>query len=397
MFLSHLMRPKATPTPSTPRSAMPFLRVFGIIRKEFILVFRDRGTIAMLIILPIMLLIVFGFAIDLDPKNLPTAFVSYDHSPLTRLFLSDLQTSKYFKPVDTSLDEHTVEQMLETGKLSFAITIPPNFTRKFLRGENPELLVEIDGSDPGSSASALGNVQPILNLAIDQFSQRGLTTDAHPPFNRSVNLIIHRLYNEENKSAFNIVPGLIGVLLTMTMVMLTSTAITSEFESGTMEMLLSTPLKPVEIIIGKVIPYIVLGYLQLTSILIFGKLLIHIPIEGSILLLYFAAAPFIVANLMMGMIFSTFAKTPMQAMQLSTFFQLPSMFLSGYIFSFYGMPAWAQVIGSCLPMTYFMRITRGIMLKGNALSQVLPNIWPIVLIAIVLVIVTKMVFRKTLD
>ena len=192
-------------------------------------------------------------------------------------------------------------------------------------------------------------------------------------------------------------PGLIGVLLTMTMVMLTSTAITSEFESGTMEMLLSTPLKPVEIIIGKVIPYIVLGYLQLTSILIFGKLLIHIPIEGSILLLYFAAAPFIVANLMMGMIFSTFAKTPMQAMQLSTFFQLPSMFLSGYIFSFYGMPAWAQVIGSCLPMTYFMRITRGIMLKGNALSQVLPNIWPIVLIAIVLVIVTKMVFRKTLD
>ena len=382
---------------STHLRSMHLLRVCGLIRKEFILVFRDRGTIAMLIVMPIMLLIVFGFAIDLDPKNLPTAIISYDHSPLTRLFTSDLQTSRYFHIADTSLDEHTVTKMLDTGKLSFSITIPPNFTRKYLRGENPEMLVEIDGSDPGSSASALGNVQPILNLALDQYNQRGLGVNPHPAFNRSVNLVIHRLYNEENISAYNIVPGLIGVLLTMTMVMLTSTAITSEFESGTMEMLLSTPLKPLEIIIGKVLPYVVLGYLQLTSILIFGKLLIHIPIEGSLFLLYLAAAPFIVANLMVGMIFSTFAKTPMQAMQLSTFFQLPSMFLSGYIFSFYGMPTWAKAIGTCLPMTYFMRITRGVMLKGNEWSQVLPNILPIILIALILILITKKVFRKTLD
>ena len=377
--------------------SIPFLRIGGLIRKEFILIMRDRGTIAMLVILPIMLLIVFGFAISLDPKNLPTAIISYDHTPLTRNFVTNLQTSGYFKIVDSTTDVHSVKQKLNSGKISFAITIPANFTRKFIRGENPQLLVEIDGSDPGSSATALGNVLPILNLAVEQFSQRGLTEPTVSTIHRTVNLVVHRMYNESNNSAYNIVPGLIGVLLTITMVMLTSTAITSEFESGTMEMLLSTPLLPTEIILGKVIPYVVLGYLQLTSVLIFGKLLIHIPIQGSLFLLYLAAAPFIVANLMVGMIFSTLAKTPMQAMQLSTFYQLPSMFLSGYIFSFYGMPMWAQMIGTCLPMTYFIRITRGILLKGNEMHQILPNILPIVLIAIVLIILTRLVFRRTLD
>ena len=374
-----------------------FSRIRGLIRKEFILIVRDRGTIAMLVILPIMLLIVFGYAISLDPKHLPTAIISYDHSPLTRNFVSNLETSGYFKIVDTSTDEQRIKQKLNSGRISFAMTIPANFTRKFIRGENPELLVEIDGSDPGSSATALGHVLPILNLAIDQFTQRGLATAPQNTINRTVNLVIHRMYNEANHSAYNIVPGLIGVLLTLTMVMLTSTAITSEFESGTMEMLLSTPLLPIEIILGKVLPYIVLGYLQLTSILIFGKLLIHIPIEGSLWLLYLAAAPFIVANLMVGMIFSTLATTPMQATQLSMFYQLPSMFLSGYVFSFYGMPKWAQMIGSCLPMTYFVRITRGIMLKGNEIKQIWPNILPILFIAFTLIILTKMVFRKTLD
>lgn len=376
---------------------MSFTRIRGLIQKEFTLIFRDRGTIAMIIILPIMLLILFGFAINLDPKNLPTAIISYDHSPLTRHFVTNLETSGYFNIMDTNTEPHAVKQKLETGKISFAITIPDNFTRKYIRGENPSLLVEIDGSDPGSSASALGNIAPILNQTLDQFNQRGLEVPQPHGFKRSVNLVIHRLYNQANLSSYNIVPGLIGVLLTMTMVMVTSTAITSEFESGTMEILLSTPLLPIEIILGKVIPYIVLGYLQLTSILIFGKLLIDIPIEGSLFLLYISSAPFIIANLMVGMIFSALANTPMQAMQLSMFYQLPSMFLSGYIFSFYGMPKWAQLIGSCLPMTYFMRITRGIMLKGNGLNQIVPNILPIIVITLILIILTRKVFRKTLD
>ena len=377
--------------------SISILRIGGLIRKEFILIMRDRGTLAMLVILPIMLLIVFGYAIDLDPKNLPTAIISEDETPLTRNFISNLQTSGYFKIVDTSSDVNRAQEKLESGKISFAISIPANFTRKYIRGENPQVLVETDGADPGSSAMALGNVSFILIQAIDQFSQRGLNVNPPNTFNRTVNLTSHRMFNEANLSSYTIVPGLIGVLLTITLVMLTSTAITSEFESGTMEMVLSTPLRPTEIILGKVIPYVLLGYLQLTSVLVFGKILIDIPIEGSLFLLYFAAAPFIIANLMVGMIFSTLAKTPMQAMQLSTFFQLPSMFLSGYVFSYYGMPQWAQMIGACLPMTYFMRITRGILLKGNEMKQILPNILPILLIAFILIILTRMVFRKTLD
>lgn len=375
----------------------PFLRISGLIRKEFILIIRDRGTIAMLVIMPIMLLILFGFAIKLDPKHLPTAIVSYDNSPLTRTFISNLNTSVYFNITDITTDLKAMKHKISTGKISFIIIIPANFTKKFIRGENPQLVAEIDGSDPGSSASALGNIKPILDFSLSEFSARGLGITNSNTVNRTANLVIHRLYNESNISAFDIVPGLIGVLLTITMVMLTSTAITSEYETGTMETLLSTPLKPTEIILGKVFPYIVLGYIQLTSILIFGKLLINIPIEGSLITLYLAATPFMIANLMVGMIFSTIASTPMQAMQLSTFYQLPSMFLSGYMFSFYGMPAWAQAIGSCMPMTYFMRITRGILLKGIEFKDIATNIWPIIVIAVILVILTRLIFRKTLD
>lgn len=372
-------------------------RLKGLIVKEFILITRDRGTIAMLVVLPIMLLVLFGFAIEYDPKHLPTTIISYDNSPLTRNYISSLQASGYFKIINESSNEHQKNEDFANGKISFAFTIPPDFTRKYIRNENPQLLVEMDGSDPGSSASALGNTPIILQQALDNFNKQGLESPALPNSQRKVNLTMHRLFNESNISAFNVVPGLIGVILTLTMVMLTSTAITSEKESGTMEILLSTPLKPTEIILGKVIPYIFLGYIQLTSVLVFSKILIHIPFEGDILLLYIAAAPFIIANLMVGMIFSTLAQTPMQAMQLSVFYQLPSMFLSDYIFSFFGMPTWAQFLGYCFPMTYFIRITRGIILKGNTLEQIIPNMLPILLIAFILVILTGKIFRTKLD
>lgn len=379
-----------------PFMAISFTRIRGLIRKEFILISRDKGTIAMLVIMPIMLLIVFGFAIRLDPKQLPTAIINYDNSPLVRYFIAGLQTSDYFKIIDGSNNEALAKQNLASGKISFIIHIAPHFTRHYIRGENPAILVEVDASDPGSAGSAASNIQLILDKAVQAFDQRGLLTSSLLP-TRHVSLVIHRNFNESNKSQFNIVPGLIGVLLTMTMVMLTSTALTSERESGTMEMLLSTPLLPVEIILGKVAPYIILGYLQLTSVLIFGKLLIHLPMVGNLGLLYIAAAPFIVANLMVGMIFSALANKPMQAMQLSVFYQMPSMFFSGYIFSFFGMPHWARIIGYCLPMTYFMRITRGILLKGDTITSILSNILPILFIACVLVILTNKVFRRTLD
>lgn len=380
-----------------PIQGLSFTRIAGLIRKEFILITRDRGTIAMLVIMPIMLLILFGFAIEFDPKHLPTTIISYDNTPLTRSYTSALEASGYFKISSKPSNEYQKNQDFANGKISFAFTIPPDFTRKYIRNEQPQLLVEIDGTDPGSSASALGNALPILNQSLETFSKQGLGSPSPLKEKRNVNLIIHRLYNESNISSYNIVPGLIGVLLTLTMVMLTATAITSEKESGTMEMLLSTPLKSTEIILGKVLPYIVLGYLQLTSVLIFSKLLINIPIQGNIFLLYIAAAPFIIANLMVGMIFSTVAYTPMQAMQLSIFYQLPSMFLSDYIFSFYGMPMWAQLLGSCFPMTYFIRITRGIILKGNTFIEILPNIIPILIIAFILIILTGKIFKTKLD
>lgn len=380
-----------------PQQMLSFSRMSGLVRKEFLLILRDKGTIAMLVIMPLMLLTLFGFAISLDPKMLPTAIISYDETPLTRLFINDLKSSNYFRIIDTTNNEALVKEKLVNGQLSFIINIPANFTRKFIRGENPELLVEIDGSDPGSNGTALAHIGPILDESVNYFTSRGLAPPPAPGINRTVNLISHRMYNPANLSSYDIVPGLIGVMLTLTMVMLTSTAITSEFEAGTMEILLSTPLLPTEIILGKVIPYILLGYIQLTVILLYSKLLIDLPMEGSLLFLYISAAPFILASLMVGMIFSALAKTPMQAMQLSIFYQLPSMFLSGYIFSFYGMPMWARFIGYCLPMTYFMRITRGILLKGESVWQIWPNIMPILLITLLLILVTKTVFRKTLD
>lgn len=372
-------------------------RIAGLIRKEFILIMHDRGTIAMLVILPVMFLTIFVFAIQFDPKHLPTTIVNHDHSPLTREILSSLATSTYFQIIDANGEEDEKNRALAIGTMSLAFTIPANFSRKYIRGENPQLLVEIDGTDPGSSGGALANIQPLLNQALERFDKQGMNKPVPPASVRKINLVVHKLYNESNISAFNTVTGMMGILLTLTMVMLTATAITSERESGTMEMLLITPLNSLEIMVGKVVPYIILGYFQLTMVLLFGALLIQLPMEGSLVLFYIATTPFIIANLMIGIIFSAFASTQMQAMQLSVFFQLPSTFLSGYIFSFFGMPKWAQLLGSCLPMTYFIRITRGIFLKGNTFIQVIPNILPILLITIILIFLTGKIFKTTLD
>lgn len=377
-----------------------FMRIWSLMTKEFKLIVRDKGTIGILLIMPLIQLILFGYAIRIDPKHLPMVVVSYDHSPLTRSFISKLQASTYFNVIDASSNNvNLAKEDMASGKISFILTIPANFTHEFIRGQNPQLLVELDGSDPGSSGTASGVFQPILQEAIDDFKQHGLnnTATTNAMNANDVDLVIHRNYNEANKSELDIIPGMIGVLLTMTMVMITASSITKENEDGSMEMLLSTPLLPIEIIIGKVLPYVVLGYLQLTTILIFSKLLINLPIEGSLVLLYLSSAPFILANLMIGMIFSTLATTPMQAMQLSILYQLPSMMISGYLFSFFGMPKWAQWIGYCVPMTYYMRICRGIILKGNEFMQIMPNLIPICVMAGIFIVIASKIFRQTLD
>lgn len=371
------------------------LRIWSLMIKEFKLIIRDKGTISILIAMPLIQITLFGFAIKIDPKHLPMAIVDYDHSPLTRTFISDLQASTYFELVDTSNDFKKAKDDLVTGKISFIVTIPKNFTHDYISGKKPQLLVEMDGTDPGSSGTAFGVFQPILEQSLNDFSRNGLGS---PPTNpRTYDLVLHRSFNEANKSELDIIPGIIGVLISMTMVVVTSSSITKESDDGTMEMLLATPLNPIEIIVGKVLPYITLGYMQLTAILIYSKLLINLPIEGSIALLYLVSAPFILANLMVGMIFSTLATTPMQAMQLSMLYQLPAMLLSGYFFSFFGMPKWAQYIGETFPLTYFMRICRGILLKNTELTQVLPNLYPMCIISIIFIILASLIFRQTLD
>lgn len=371
------------------------LRIWNLMIKEFKLIIRDKGTIAILVAMPLIQITLFGFAIKIDPKHLPIAIINYDHSPLTRAFIGDLQASTYFELVDTSNDFRKAKDNLATGKVSFIITIPENFTHDYISGKNPQLLVEMDGTDPGSSGTAFGVFQPILDQSLNDFNRNRLGVKSNNP--RTYELILHRSFNEANKSEFDIIPGIIGVLISMTMVVVTSSGITKENDDGTMEMLLATPLRPIEIIIGKVLPYIVLGYMQLTAILIYSKLLINLPMEGSITLLYLVSAPFILANLMIGMIFSTLATTPMQAMQLSMLYQLPAMLLSGYFFSFFGMPKWAQLIGETFPLTYFMRICRGILLKNTELTQILPNLYPMCFIAIIFIILASLIFRQTLD
>ena len=378
-------------------SNLSLIRTLGLMQKEFIVIRRDKGSIAMILLIPLMQLILFGYAIIPDPKHLPTIIISYDNSPLTRDIVGALQSSQYFSIVKTTQDEEYAKQQMAIGRVNYIITIPPTFTRDLIRGNNPQMLVEFDGSDSSSNGGALSSIPVTVNQAVANYMLQGLNPNANATLSNQVNVINHRSFNEENINPFNVIPGLIGALLTMTLVIVTASAITNEAEVGTMETLLTTPLLPVEIILGKVLPYVVLGYTQLSIVLIAGKLLFDMPMLGSLVLLYIASAPFILGNLMIGMIFSVIAKTQLQAVQLGMFYQLPSMFFSGYLFSFYGMPQWAQWVGSVLPMTYFIRMTRGILLKGNELEQVMPNLIPISIISLVFIVIASRIFRRTLD
>ena len=373
-------------------------RILGLMQKEFIVMRRDKGSIAMILLIPLMQIILFGYAIVPDPKYLPTIVISYDNSPLTRDIIGRLQSSQYFKILATDKNEAYAKQQMAIGKANYIITIPPTFTHDLVRGNKPQILVELDGADASSNGGALSSIPTIVDQAVTTYVQKGLDPQAAiNSIDDKVDVVVHRSFNEENKNPYNVIPGLIGALLTMTLVVVTASAITTEIEVGTMEMLLTTPLLPVEIILGKVMPYVVLGYMQLSIVLFAGKVLFDMPMIGSLLLLYIASAPFILGNLMIGMIFSAIAKTQLQAIQLGMFYQLPSMFFSGYLFSFYGMPDWAQFIGSFLPMTYFMRMTRGILLKGNEIPQVIPNLIPIAIISLLFVVIASRIFRKTLD
>ncbi len=372
-----------------------FHRFFAIVMKEFIQMRRDRLTFGMMIGVPMIQLILFGYAINSNPKHLPTAVFAADNSPFSRTLIWGLQNSSYF---DLTREAHSVAEintMLAENKVQFAVTIPVDFSRKLLRGEKPNLLLEADATDPSAVGFATAAVSQLATTVINRDLIGPLTKlrASAPPFN----IVSHQHYNPESISQYNIVPGLMGVMLTMTMIMITGLAITRERERGTMENLLSTPVHPAEVIIGKIVPYIFVGYVQVTLILLAAKFLFNVPIIGNVPLLLALVLLFIVANLTVGITFSTIAKNQLQAMQMAFFFFLPSLLLSGYMFPFRGMPVWAQNIGECLPLTHFLRIVRGILLKGNGINEVAPDLWPIALFVAIMLAIGIKRYRQTLD
>jgi len=372
-----------------------FARMAAVFLKEFQQMMRDRLTFAMAVGVPILQLVLFGYAINTDPKGLPTALVAADSGPMAASVVATLQNTGYFRIVHAGADEGEAERMLEEGRVQFLIVIPPQFSRRIVRGERPQMLVAVDATDP----SASGNALAALTAATDHALARELTGPLQPLAEKrdAFEVVVHKRYNPEGLSRYNIVPGLIGTILTMTMVMLTGLAMTRERERGTLENLLATPVRPSEVMVGKILPYVVLGYVQLGVILGAAWLLFHVPLEGSFLLLMAMIGVFIVANLGVGFTFSTLARNQLQAMQMTFFFFLPSMLLSGFMFPFRGMPEWAQALGEVLPLTHFLRIVRGIMLKGNSLVELWPELWPMVLFMVVAAAVALKRYRQTLD
>ena len=375
--------------------AFSWSRWVGIIVKEFIQLKRDRLTFGMIIGIPVLQLILFGYAINADPKRLPTAVLAADASPYSRSLLAAMQTSGYFRIDRQAASEDEIEDLLAHGHVQFAVTIPENFGRKLVRGERPVLLVEADASDPSATGNAIAALGQLANTALARDLQGPLAELAPraPPFD----VRVHRRYNPEGVTAYNIVPGLIGTILTMTMVLMTGLAMTRERERGTFENLLSTPALPIEVMTGKIVPYILIGLIQVTLIIIAALLLFEVPMQGNPLLLYFVVLLFIAANLTLGITFSSIARNQLQAMQMTFFFFLPSILLSGFMFPFRGMPEWAQWIGSLLPLTHFLVLVRGIMLKGNVLGDLWPQLWPIAAFMLAVIAIGLGFYRRTLD
>jgi ABC-2 type transport system permease protein len=378
-------------------TATPFsiARFAAMVAKEFIQMRRDRVTFGMMIGIPLLQLVLFGYAINSDPKDLPAAVLLADRGPHGRTLLGALENSGYFRFVRELDTEAAARAALARGEVQFVINVPQEFSRDLLRGDRPALLVEADASDPAATSNAMNAIRTALETAFRNDFKGPLAYLAAVP--GPIELRTHALYNPEAITQYNIVPGLMGVVLTMTLVMITGLAITRERERGTMENLLSMPTRPLEVLLGKIVPYILVGYVQVALVLLAARWLFGVPIAGNIGLLFAAALVFIVANLAMGITFSTVARNQLQAVQLSFFFFLPSLLLSGFMFPFRGMPRWAQVVGEAFPLTHFLRIVRGILLKGNGVAEVGRELWPIAVFAALALLVGVKRYRRTLD
>jgi ABC-2 type transport system permease protein len=342
-----------------------------------------------------MQLLLFGYAINTDPRHMATVVELREDGVFARSFLAGLRNSTYFDIVATETREAEGERALRSGKAAFLIVIPEGFERRLVRGERPQILVAADATDPIAAGGAVAAMQQIAQTAFARDLEGPLARLApqEPPFD----IVVHRRYNPAGITAYNIVPGLLGVILTMTLVMITSIALTRESERGTYETLLATPLRPIEVMIGKTTPYILVGAVQVCLVVALAMTLFGIPFHGSVLLFAGAITLFIFTNLMLGYLISTVAHTQMQAMQMTFFVFLPSILLSGFMFPFRAMPGWAQAIGEALPLTHFLRIVREVMLKGADAADVVNDVWPLAVILAVLAMAALLRYRRTLD
>jgi ABC-type multidrug transport system permease subunit len=373
-------------------SAFSFKRFRALLRKEWIQVRRDPMTLRLIIVLPVMQLVLFGFAINMNPKNLPTGLLMAQPSKYERTVVAALRNTGYFD-IRLLSSEAEAEKGLAQGKLLFVVNAPADFDRAVDRGESPSILIDADGSDPsaiGNATAAVASITNALEHDLPPLRQQSNTTT---PFQ----FIVHARYNPEQLTALNIVPGLICIVLMMSTLLLTTLAITRERERGTMENLLAMPVRPIEVMLAKMTPYVGIGYLQVTIILTLSYLLLDLPIRGSLPLLLLVLGLFIGCNLALGITYSTIAANQMQAQQMAQFTLLPFMLLSGFMFPFLGLPRWARIIGEALPTTHAIRIVRGMLLKGNGLSDALPDMWPIALFMLIAVLIAVRFYRETLD
>ena len=366
-------------------------RTWAMLVKEFIQLKRDRVSFAMIIMIPLVQLMLFGYAINTTPRDLPTAVLIQEQTDLSRSILAALENTRYFKVTHLPHTEAEVDELLASGAVLFAIEIPANFERSVRRGDRPAMLVAADATDPVASGSALGALGQVLQTALSH--DRDVPDSAVMPFE----IRTHARYNPAGVTQLNIVPGLVGTILTMTMLIFTALSVTREIERGTMENLLSMPITPVEIMLGKIVPYILVGFIQASLIIGIGVMLFGVPVVGNLALLAALSTLFIATNLSVGYTFSTVAQNQLQAMQMSMMFFLPNILLSGFMFPFAGMPKWAQWIGEALPLTHYLRIVRAIMLKGSAIGDLRYDAVALFVLMLVAMTIAVTRFRRTLD
>ena len=366
-------------------------KTWAMLVKEFIQLKRDRVSFAMIIMIPLVQLMLFGYAINTNPRNLPTAVLMQESTDLSRSILAALENTKYFRVTQLPHSEAEVDELLASGAVLFAIEIPAKFERSVRRGDKPAMLVIADATDPVASGTALGTLNMVLQTALSH--DRAVPASPRMPFE----IRTHARYNPAAVTALNIVPGLVGTILTLTMLIFTALSVTREIERGTMENLLSMPITPVEIMLGKIIPYVLVGFVQAALIISIGVTLFGVPIVGSLAMLAALSTLFIATNLSIGYTFSTVAQNQLQAMQMSMMFFLPNILLSGFIFPFAGMPIWAQWIGETLPLTHYIRIVRSIMLKGSNLSDLRYDAIAMFMLMLIAMTIAVTRFRRTLD